>query len=62
MTDGCTYQRCRELLETKGGVAAIVTGMRECAENRLVQERGLKLVVDTCLALASFAEVNPKPN
>lgn len=39
---------------------AIVTGMRECAENRLVQERGLKLVMDTCLALESFAEVGTR--
>eukprot|EP00903_Cladosiphon_okamuranus_P013556 g12627.t1 len=49
-------ERCRELQETRGGVQAIVTGMRECAENKLVQERGLKLVADTCLALESFAE------
>eukprot|EP00752_Nemacystus_decipiens_P009155 g8177.t2 len=49
-------QRCRKLQETKGGVQAIVTGMRECAENSLVQERGLKLVADTCLALESFGK------
>lgn len=36
---------------------AIVTGMRECSESVLVQEMGLKLVVDTCLALSSCAEV-----
>ena len=41
---------------------AIVIGMRECGENRLVQERGLKLVADTCLALESFAEVGALQN
>lgn len=51
------YQRCRQLQATKGGVQAIVTGMKECSESVLVQERGLKLVVDTCLALSSCAEV-----
>lgn len=54
------HQRCRQLKETKGGVQAIVTGMRECAENRLVQERSLKLIADTCLALESFAEVGTR--
>ncbi|CBN78005.1 hypothetical protein Esi_0082_0009 [Ectocarpus siliculosus] len=49
-------ERCRQLQATKGGVQAIVTGMRECSESVLVQERGLKLVVDSCLALSSCAE------
>lgn len=51
-------QRCRKLRDSEGGVPAIVTGMRECVGNRFVQEKGLELIADTCMTLASCAEVS----
>lgn len=48
---------CQGLLNTEGGVQAIVTSLDECADNHVVQEVGLKLVSDACLTLETCSEV-----
>ena len=51
------HQRYRELLDGRGCVRVIVTGIRESSTNYFVQEKGIKLIDDACLTLERCAEV-----
>ncbi|CAM9879890.1 unnamed protein product [Ascophyllum nodosum] len=49
-------ERYRELLDGRGCVRVIVTGIRESSTNYFMQEKGIKLIDDACLTLERCAE------